>query len=366
MALPNCSKSYWIKCAGQAFYCLSGFVLFLISLPSYAHVKWFSPYDVRSEPKAIDSVMADDSFLYFALISFAIVFVFSLVDRLWAQANDRILDIRGQLLKQLGPDFEFTAIRYALIIFFTSVWTLGNVVLTPELKHNTMWISALQLVIIVSLISTKTAKFAGYGIFGLWGYSAYYYGFFHLSDYMIFLGLAVFLILYSSYPQSTSKLWRYLILYVAISITLQWASIEKFVYPHWSFPILEERPYLRLGMDKEAFMNFAGVVEFLFAFLLIAVTGISFMMVTLGLAVMFILAIFDFGKIDAIGHLGIIVSLFVMAIHGPSGINLRLANLSASPTVNAFYVAVLYSISLVLFFALYYGVRNLWLASVAH
>ncbi|MBX2809574.1 MAG: hypothetical protein KTR20_13195 [Cellvibrionaceae bacterium] len=342
-----------------------GLMLLLINSPVSAHVKWFAPYDVMAPPKSITQVLTPN-FLQWIVVSFVLVFIVVLVDKRWTGMNHHIANARQSLYKKLPHHFEFNALRYALIIFFVAVWTLGDVILTPELKHNSVWVSAVHLCIIGALLSARTAKYAGVGIFLLWGYSAYKYGFFHLSDYMIFLGLAMFLIIYSLRPDSANSLWRYLILYAAISATLQWASIEKFVYPEWTYPILEDKSHLTMGFAREKFMNMAGFVEFVFAFLLIATSGISFIVATLGLATMFISAIIDFGKVDAIGHLGIIAALFVMAIHGPSKLNLWMSNLHQNVVLNAFYLSLIYSVSLTLFFVFYYLVRYLWLLTLAH
>ncbi|MBX2809021.1 MAG: hypothetical protein KTR20_10365 [Cellvibrionaceae bacterium] len=340
-------------------------VFLLVAVVANAHVKWFAPYDVVASPKSLAQVLTPN-FLQWLVASFFIIFFVAFLDGRWTAMNNRVAAARRSLYQQLPPHFEFIALRYALIIFFVAVWTLGDVILTPELKHDSLWVSAIHVGIIASLLSANTARYAGLGIILLWVYSAYQYGFFHLSDYMIFLGLAIFLILYSLRPESASCLWRYLILYAAISATLQWASIEKFVYPEWTYPILEARPHLTMGIAREHFMNMAGFIEFIFAFLLVATSGVSFIIATVGLATMFISAIIDFGKVDAIGHLGIIAALFVMMIHGPSKVNLWMSNLHRNAAVNALYVSVIYSLSLMLFFVFYYSVRHLWLLTTAH
>ena len=47
-----------------------------------------------------------------------------------------------------------------------------------------------------------------------------------------------------------------------------WASIEKWAYPEWSFPLLVEHPSMTLGFDPEFFMRAAGAIEFALAFAL--------------------------------------------------------------------------------------------------
>ena len=119
--------------------------------------------------------------------------------------------------------------------------------------------------------------------------------------------------------------------------------------------MLQEREYLTFGIDKELFMIMAGFVEFSLAFLLIAIAGSGFVVTTVALSMIFILAIIDFGKIDAIGHLAIIVCLLLMALKGPSRINLFFANMDPDPARNAIKVTGCYLLSLTFFIAAYYG-----------
>jgi hypothetical protein len=98
----------------------------------------------------------------------------------------------------------------------------------------------------------------------------------------------------------------------AAGITLMWASIEKWAYPEWSFPLLIEHPQLALNLDPELFMRAAGAIEFALAFALIW----SPLLARVGaiiLAAMFVSAVFEFGKIDMVGHSGIIAVLIVIA-----------------------------------------------------
>jgi hypothetical protein len=91
-----------------------------------------------------------------------------------------------------------------------------------------------------------------------------------------------------------------------------WASIEKWAYPEWSYPLFIQYPGMTLGFAPDFFMRAAGAVEFALAFALVwtpLVRRIGAVM----LAAMFIGAVFQFGKIDLIGHSLIIVSLLAIA-----------------------------------------------------
>jgi hypothetical protein len=331
----------------------------------FAHVKWFAPYDVSDAPRGITDVFTE-TFWIIGILSFIVVFLGAWLDRIWTSANSQVDRYRALVLQNLDRGYELRAFRYTLIIFFTAVWTIGDVILTPELKHDSVFIGGIHLLMLAALLSDRTSRYAGYGVFILWAYSVYHYGIFHLSDYLIFLGIATFIILASTYPDTEKPERRFSILYSAIAITLLWASIEKFVYAQWSYPLLERLPHLTMGLTKEAFMDLAGFGEFVLAFMLICVSGISFVLTCLFLAGIFISAIYDFGKIDAIGHLAIIVSLFLLPLRGPSSVNLWFSRLHASAVVNALYVTLIYGVLLVVFFILYYGIRELWMLSVSH
>lgn len=345
--------------------CLLAFCFVTISQMASAHVKWFAPYDIVSEPRGFLDVLTP-VFFGVLVVSIVGVFLIAWVDqsKLGLAFNEHIAGYRQGLQAKLPENFSSRAIRYTSLVFFVCIWSIGGIILTPELTYeNSFLIGFLHVAIILCLFTPKTSKYAGIGILLLWLYSAYHYGFFHVSDYVIFLGLGLFII-YASYSRTDLTRRGFLILYIAISVTLQWASIEKFVYPEWTFPILEERPYLSFGLSGQHFMILAGVVEFACAFLLISVSGIAFVVTTLALNLVFVLAIFDFGKVDAIGHMVIIGCLLVMTFNGPAKINLRFASMHSNAMYNAVFVALIYCASLMLFFILYYGVRDLWLLSI--
>jgi len=99
---------------------------------------------------------------------------------------------------------------------------------------------------------------------------------------------------------------------LSAAVTLMWASVEKWAYPHWTDPLLTAKPEMTMGFSNELFMNAAGVIEFTLAFALIW-TPLVRRMSAIILTAVFISAVFEFGKVDAIGHSGIIVVLLGIA-----------------------------------------------------
>lgn len=98
----------------------------------------------------------------------------------------------------------------------------------------------------------------------------------------------------------------------AAGVTLMWASIEKWAYPEWSYPLLITHPAMTIGYDVAYFMRAAGAVEFALAFALMW-TPLVRRFAAIILAAIFVSAISEFGKIDAIGHSAIIAVLLVVA-----------------------------------------------------
>jgi hypothetical protein len=152
---------------------------------------------------------------------------------------------------------------------------------------------------------------AALGIVALFGYGIASYGLFHMMDYPIFLGLAVRLAL-AGIPGGWQRLLRMDPARVGAAVTLMWASIEKWAYPGWSYPVLDTHPALTLGLAPSFCMTAAGVVEFSLAFGLLW-TPLVRRLSALVLAAMFVGAVFEFGKIDAIGHLLIVAILLTIA-----------------------------------------------------
>ncbi len=271
-----------------------------------AHVKWFCAFDVAGKPRGLENVLCQDLELLVAL-ALAVLLTGCLVEgsalgNAMMRAIDRVtVGIRDntELLFRAGGG-----------AFFVALWSMGGVILTPELKTDQPAISWLQLCMAAGMLSRKTLPFTALGIVFLFAYAVSQYGAFHLADYPIFLGIAAYLALIGLqrdlFGMRPLEVVRW-----AAAITLMWASVEKWAYPEWSFPLLDQYPGMTLGYDREFFMRAAGVIEFTLAFAMIWTPLVRRIGATL-LAAMFISAIFQFGKIDAIGHSMIIVVLLAI------------------------------------------------------
>ncbi len=193
------------------------------------------------------------------------------------------------------------------------------------------------------LIWRRTMPLTGLGIVFLFAFATAQYGVFHLADYPVFLGVAAYLILrgldIAPYGIRPLDIVRW-----AAAVTLMWASVEKWAYPQWTDPLFAAKPEMTMGATRELFMQAAGVIEFTLAFALVW-TPLVRRTSALILAGIFVSAVFEFGKIDAIGHSGIIVVLLGIAADDVR-VKVRVRDTVLAP---AWYAA-----SLAAFLTLYY------------
>lgn len=271
-----------------------------------AHVKWFCAYDVAGQPEGLENVLCPD---FEFLIGFSILALMAgalLEGTVIGAAMQRSLD-RATSLVRANID---TIFRAACVFFFISIWAVGGILLTPELKTSSTLVGAIQLGIAAGMVSRRSLPLSALGIVVLYAIGIWNYGLFHLADYPVLVGVAVYLAL-TGLQRDLFGLRPLDFLRVAAAITLMWASIEKWAYTEWTYPLMIEHPGMTLGFEPDFFMRAAGAVEFALAFALIwtpLVRRIAAVMLT----AMFISAVFPFGKIDLIGHTLIVVALIAI------------------------------------------------------
>lgn len=289
----------------RRLFCLATISSVLMSLPSRAnaHVKWFSHYDIAGVPTDLEMAFNTEFVVLFAL-SVSLLLFGAAIESL---APGRVL-LSG--LNRITAPLESNAevlIRASCGFLLVSLWALGGIILTPELKTSQQWISWLQLAMAAGLLWRRTLVFTAVGFVVLYGIAMYHYGAFHLLDYPIFIGLAAYLTLIGC-QKSLFGIRPLDVLRVSVAITLMWASVEKWAYPEWSRPIIEATPGMTLGFSREVFMQAAGVIEFALSFALLLGPLVR-RTAAIILFAMFISAVGPFGKIDAIGHAPIVGAL---------------------------------------------------------
>ncbi|MCJ2085838.1 hypothetical protein MKK88_07505 [Methylobacterium sp. E-005] len=272
-----------------------------------AHVKWFCAYDVAGQPRGLEQVLCSD-FEWLTGLAIVCLMLGCLAEG--TPLGAALMNALDRVTARIRTDTELL-VRCTLGFFLVSVWGLGGMILTPELKTEVAWIPWLQLAMAACLISRRTMPLTGLGIVFLFSYATAQYGLFHLADYPVFLGVAVYLICQGLDLKPFEVRPLDIVRWTA-AITLMWASVEKWAYPQWTDPLLAAKPQMTMGATPELFMQAAGVIEFTLAFALIW-TPLVRRCAAIILAAIFVSAVFEFGKVDAIGHSGIIVVLLGIA-----------------------------------------------------
>ncbi len=279
-----------------------------LSQSADAHVKWFCAFSVAGQPEGLSNVLCTD-FESLSFIAVAALVWGAIVDRSFiGAAMNRALDrVFGFIAVE--PD---VVVRAGIGLLMVSLWNLGGIILTPELTTSSPYLPWFQLLIAACLIDRRTLIVSALGIVVLFGTALASYGVFHLADYPIFLGIAAYLAAVGL-NRTIFGLRPLDVLRWSLAITLMWASVEKWAYPEWTYPLFATHPDMTMGFDPAYYMRAAGVVEFALAFAL-TLTPFTRRCAAIMLSSIFITAIFGFGKIDAIGHAGVIGVLFALML----------------------------------------------------
>ena len=192
---------------------------------------------------------------------------------------------------------------------------------------------------------------AAAGIILLWVPALTEYQFFHLLDYLA-LGVAVaaYLVLESSSRPEWRK-YRFEVLRWGVAIALMWSSLEKFAYPDWFYPLVEEKPFLTFGMPRDVFIPMAGVAEFTMGFGLLW-TALVRRLSAITLFVIFNAAVYPFGRLDLVGHA--LIMAVIVAIAADPTPQVRFSIRRPLWTIPASLVAFLF-----LFAGSYWGLHGL-------
>lgn len=325
----------------------------------HGHVKWFVEHDVSKPPLPIGEVLGA-TFIQMFLVCVAGIYLFFLADRYIFKRG-----ILAEFDKRLKRFDELASLimRVSSGVFFFSLFVWYNIYgstfyLTPELTTEASWVAWLHLAMAAAVVFRQTAVFTGVGIFVLFAAALREYGLFHMLDYLIFPGIGVFLIL-SSIRNAEWLKAGFVTLFACAGLTLIWASVEKFGYAEWSYPLLEQRPSMTMGLDPRTFMTLSGFIEFSVTFILLGAVSVVGRLVSLGMMSIFVLAVFEFGMVDAIGHLMIVAILFVLIVRGPTDARYMLVLPEKSVFTEAYFMTGLYFLAFGMIFILYYGLHHM-------
>ncbi|MFC5486287.1 hypothetical protein [Microvirga aerilata] len=279
------------------------------TLPAEAHVKWFAPYIVDAAPQPISATLTNQWFWTGIGLVLAFFLATLAVERMTlGRAIQGGLDRISAPLWSRSDDF----MRSSIAAFFVAIFAVGGIYLTPDLKTDSELISWAQLLIAACVFSRRTMPVAAAGIITLWVVALREYDLFHLLDYLALgVGVAAYLVMASASDEKW-RARRFLALRWGIAIALMWSSLEKFAYPNWFYPLVEEKPFLTFGMPRDVFIPMAGVSEFTLGFGLLW-TPLVRRLSAVSLLAIFFTAVYPFGRIDLVGHALIMAALFLVA-----------------------------------------------------
>ena len=338
----------------------SFFLLTFCTIAANAHVKWFFDYDVTKPPTPIGEVL-DGTFVKLFLISVACCYVFFLVDRYIYEEG--ILAEFDKKLKLFDNAANYI-MRAAAGVFFLSLfgwWALGygqSFYLTPELKTDSPIIPWIHLIMAFAVISRFTVFITGLGVFFLFIAAGFQYGIFHMLDYLIFLGIGFYLTVSQTKVKGLLKA-SFIALFACSGLTLIWAAVEKFAYADWTIAVLADKPNITMGMSPQMFMKVSGFIEFFVTFILLGAVSVVGRLISLVFMSVFVLAVFEFGMVDAVGHLMIVAILWVLIVRGPTDARNMLVLPDKSLFTEAYFMTGLYFLAFVMIFILYYGIHYL-------
>jgi len=283
-------------------------MLLLLASAASAHVKWFETYEVAAEPVPISTTLSLPWFwLGLVLVLFFFVATTLLERRTPGLAATRGLDAVTGPLREHADAFLVAV----LAAFFIALFAVGGTYLTPELKTDSGLVPWAQLVIALLVIPRRARPLAALAIVLLWAVTLRDYDLFHLLDYLALgLGLAGYLLL-AGLPDGRWHERRFAVLRWGIALALIWSSMEKFMYPRWFLPLLEEKPFLAFGIPFGPYTTMAGVAEFALGFGLLW-TPLVRRLSALALFVLMFAAVYPFGRVDLIGHATILAALLVI------------------------------------------------------
>jgi len=289
--------------------------LALLCLPAQAHVKWFSKVvNCLDAPLTPWAVLSSPLFLLLyagAVLAMAGVFW---VERRVLPGFERVNAGAGALKARLG-NAAAHLLRLGVAVYFMSLLQYASdqyMILTPELFSPAMWVPVVQVGVALCVLLRRTEALASLGIVWLFAFAIYNFGWYPMLDYLYFLGVAFFLLAVAIYGRELHYL-GYALLRLSAGISLLWVSVEKWMYPTWTYDILaHELHHLTMGLDLHFFVMAAGFVEFCLAFLLLFGRLSSQVAALLFLFIM-AAAIPLVGMLDAVGHAPLLVVLLIFS-----------------------------------------------------
>lgn len=297
-----------VKIKSFALRAIALFVVLLMSKELYAHVKWFSSFDFVQKTKEISEVM-NPTYWGLAVLSIIVASLLILLDKKIEQTA-----VIQKMNKWLNARQKYATdvLRIAMAFVLVISWVNGTV-LTPELKIENEFIHWGEFFIALLLLIPATIELAGVLLLLLYVYCIYQFGFFHMLDYLHFVGIAVYLFTVNSKNNKIASI-GIPALYSTLGFALIWLAYEKLFYPAWSIELLKQHPVLSMGLPYDFFLQAAAFIEIGLGFMLL-IGALARPLAAL-ITLVFILTALVFGKIEIMGHTSLHAMLIVFILKG--------------------------------------------------
>ncbi len=286
-----------------------GIMILSVVQPASAHVKWFTDFNYLERPLTFAEVM-NPTFIALAILSFVVVGMMVVIDKQLDQTG-WYGRVNNWLIAQ--QSYSVLVMRIAMAALLLVSWS-SNAILAPELASDLSWLIWLQFVLALLLLFPQMTAIAGAGLIGLYFLSIIEFGFFHLLDYLHYVGIGVFLLTHDAKNERIRGLGLPA-LYATIGFSLIWLGFEKLVYPSWGLYLIEQNPQLALGLPPEFFLQGAAFVEISLGYLLLI--GLLERPLAAVITLVFFTTTLVFGKIEVIGHTPLHAALIVFLFNGP-------------------------------------------------
>jgi hypothetical protein len=320
-------------------------LLLALPVPVWAHVKWFVDYDVKVAPASLTAIAGSLSFWALLVFATLVIFATSLADRRLPSLPE-IPRFRPPLLH--AHRWVPVIMRVGTGLFFLILGLFyPQVILTPELIVANPWLTFIHLAIAITAVTRKTSFIAGLLMLFLYSYAVQLYGAFHMLDYLLFIGLGIYLLSQTFLPkENDDRVIAFVRLMLCYSFL--WGAVEKFMQPNLYFQLLDAHPWLAMGLDWAFFVRGCGFVELCLIWHIYSGKLASYTCITL-FALIAVLAFIPFGITDVVGHLAFIVPLVAILLTPRETVLFR----SAAANTAAFLAMLL---TLLLFGSLSYSV----------
>lgn len=324
---------------------LLGCVLLAWAAPAWAHVKWFSDFSYLTPPLSMGQVLTP-AYLGLVALSVTAMACLVLVDRrlegfgAYRRVNDWLTERQAQ-----GVEVMRLAMAATLLISWSA-----DAVLAPELTSGEPLLIWLQFIVALLLLFPQAVPWGGTGLLAIFVGSVVEFGWFHMLDYLQFLGISVFLL----FSRSSRERLRSLglpALYATVGFSLIWLAYEKLYYPSWALYLLEHNPQLAMGLPLDFFLQSAAFVEIGLGFLLLI--GLLERPLAAVITLVFFSTTLIFGKVEVIGHLPVHAALVVFLLNGAGTIYKPPIAIHRKLVLRVLFAAVNYMLIVGLFLVAY-------------